>query len=98
MSSCVSPSNGSTRACSRKAPLARIRFRRFSRELAASDNGDFSDPLLDGRVHAPIVFSDDEKNWGGHPEPGTTVLTFALITWGVLPEGIDLTRLDEPGW
>jgi hypothetical protein len=35
---------------------------------------------------------------GGHLEPGTTVFTFAIITLGVLEDGVDLTRFDEPGW
>jgi predicted DNA-binding protein with PD1-like motif len=54
--------------------------------------------VLDGRVHAHITFSDDKKGLGGHLEPGTTVFTFAIITLGVLPEGLDLRRFDEPGW
>jgi predicted DNA-binding protein with PD1-like motif len=54
--------------------------------------------VMNGRVHAHIVFSDDKKGLGGHLEPGTTVFTFAIITLGVLPDGADLTRFDEPGW
>jgi predicted DNA-binding protein with PD1-like motif len=54
--------------------------------------------IMDGRVHAHIVFSDHQKGLGGHLEPGTTVFTFAIITLGVLPEGADLRRFDEPGW
>jgi hypothetical protein len=54
--------------------------------------------VMDGRVHAHIVFSDSQKGLGGHLEPGTTVFTFAIITLGVLPDGADLTRFDEPGW
>jgi len=53
--------------------------------------------VMDGRVHAHIVFSDDKKGLGGHLEPGTTIFTFAIITLGVLPDGADLTRFDEPG-
>jgi predicted DNA-binding protein with PD1-like motif len=52
--------------------------------------------VMDGRVHAHIVFSDNQKGLGGHLEPGTTVFTFAIITLGVLPDGADLTRFDEP--
>jgi predicted DNA-binding protein with PD1-like motif len=54
--------------------------------------------VMDGRVHAHLVFSDNQKGLGGHLEPGTTVFTFAIITLGVLPDGADLTRFDEPGW
>jgi predicted DNA-binding protein with PD1-like motif len=54
--------------------------------------------VMDGRVHAHIVFSDNQKGLGGHLEPGTTVFTFAILTLGVLPDGADLRRFDEPGW
>ena len=54
--------------------------------------------VMEGRIHAHIVFSDNQKGLGGHLEPGTTVFTFAIITLGVLPDGADLTRFDEPGW
>jgi len=54
--------------------------------------------VMDGRVHAHIVFSDNQRGLGGHLEPGTTVFTFAIITLGVLPDGADLARFDEPGW
>jgi len=54
--------------------------------------------VIDGRIHAHIIFSDDEKGLGGHLEPGTTVFTFAIITLGVLEEGASLARFDDPGW
>jgi len=54
--------------------------------------------IMDGRVHAHIMFSDDEKGLGGHLEPGTTVFTFAIVTLGVMPDGANLARFDDPGW
>ncbi len=54
--------------------------------------------VIDGRIHAHIVFSDDEKGLGGHLEPGTTVFTFAIVTLGVMPDGANLARFDDPGW
>jgi predicted DNA-binding protein with PD1-like motif len=54
--------------------------------------------VIDGRIHAHIVFSDDRKGLGGHLEPGTTVFTFAIITLGVLEDGTSLARFDDPGW
>lgn len=54
--------------------------------------------IIDGRVHAHITFSDEEKALGGHLEPGTNVLTFAIITLGVLEEGADLSRVDDWKW
>ncbi len=54
--------------------------------------------VIDGRIHAHIMFSDDKKGLGGHLEPGTTVYTFAVITLGVLPDGANLARFDDPLW
>jgi len=54
--------------------------------------------VIDGRIHAHIVFSDDEKGLGGHLEPGTTVFTFAIVTLGVLEDGVSLARFDDPSW
>jgi len=54
--------------------------------------------VIDGRIHAHITFSDEEKALGGHLEPGTKVLTFAIITLGMLKEGADLSRFDDWKW
>ena len=54
--------------------------------------------VIDGRIHAHITFSDEEKALGGHLEPGTKVLTFAIITLGILEEGADLNRFDDWKW
>lgn len=51
--------------------------------------------IIDGRVHAHITFSDAEKAFGGHLEPGTTVFTFAIVTIGVFKEPVDLSRIDD---
>jgi uncharacterized protein len=54
--------------------------------------------VIDGRVHAHIVFSDPDKAFGGHLEPGTTVFTFAIVTVGVFKDGIDLDRVDDKNY
>lgn len=51
--------------------------------------------IIDGRIHAHITFSDDEKAFGGHLEEGTNVFTFSVITIGVFTEDIDLSRADD---
>ena len=51
--------------------------------------------VIDGRVHAHIIFSDADKAFGGHLEPGTEVFTFVIVTLGVLKDGIDLSRVDD---
>lgn len=54
--------------------------------------------VIDGRVHAHIIFSDQTKAMGGHLEPGTNVYTFAIITLGILPDGANLARFDDSRW
>jgi predicted DNA-binding protein with PD1-like motif len=54
--------------------------------------------VIDGRIHAHITLSDPRKTTGGHLEPGTTVLTFATITLGVLSDSSNLARIDDPEW
>jgi hypothetical protein len=54
--------------------------------------------VVDGRVHAHITFSNEQKALAGHLEPGTKAFTFAIITLGVLPDDVDLTRLDDKDW
>ncbi len=51
--------------------------------------------VIDGRVHAHVIFSDQTKAMGGHLEPGTNVYTFAIITLGILPDGANLARFDD---
>jgi len=51
--------------------------------------------IIDGRVHAHITFSNQEKAMGGHLEPGTKVFTFAIITLGVLDDKASLAGLDN---
>jgi len=54
--------------------------------------------VIDGKVHAHIMFADAEKAFGGHLEPGTSVFTFAIVTIGVFKDGIDLRRVDDKNY
>jgi uncharacterized protein len=51
--------------------------------------------IIDGRIHAHMTLSDDEKAFGGHLEPDTKVFTFAVVTIGVLNDATDLSRVDD---
>lgn len=51
--------------------------------------------VIDGKVHAHMTMTDATKAFGGHIEPGTNVFTFAIVTLGVLSDGIDLSRVDD---
>lgn len=54
--------------------------------------------ILNGRVHAHVTFSDPDKAFGGHLESGTRVFTFAIVTVGVLNNGVDLSRVDDKNY
>ena len=51
--------------------------------------------VIDGRVHTHVTLANPDRAFGGHLEPGTTVFTFAVVTIGVLKEGVDLSRVDD---
>jgi|GEM_PF-506928 len=54
--------------------------------------------VIEGRVHAHIVFSDEKGALGGHLEPRTRVFTFAGVALGVLDEKAVLNHLDNKNW
>jgi uncharacterized protein len=51
--------------------------------------------IMGGRLHPHITLASPDKAFGGHLEPGTTVFTFAIVTIGVLPDSLDLNKLDD---
>ena len=54
--------------------------------------------VLNGRIHAHITMTDNQKAFGGHLHEGTTVFTFAIVALGVLDDKADLSRFDDPNW
>src|SRR5262249_38146007 len=61
---------------------------------APADILSMSGYVLNGRLHPHITLASPDKAFGGHLEPGTNVFTFAVVTLGVLPDNLDLSRLD----
>jgi len=51
--------------------------------------------IIDGKVHAHMTLANPDKAFGGHLEAGTEVFTFAIVTVGVLPDNLDLSKLDD---
>jgi predicted DNA-binding protein with PD1-like motif len=51
--------------------------------------------IVNGRVHPHFTLADLQKAFGGHLEAGTAVHSFAIVTIGVLKDGIDLNRIDD---
>jgi|SRR5208283_3474923 len=54
--------------------------------------------IMNGRIHAHMTMANADKAFGGHLEPGTNVFTFAIVTVGVLPDSLDLTKLDDKSY
>ena len=51
--------------------------------------------ILNGRVHAHITLADENSVVGGHLEAGTKALTFFILTIGILPDTLDIEKLDD---
>jgi len=51
--------------------------------------------IMNGRIHAHITLANPDHAFAGHLEPETNVFTFAVVTLGVLPDCIDVSRLDD---
>jgi len=51
--------------------------------------------VIGGRLHPHITLASPDKAFGGHLEPDTTVFTFAIVTLGVLPDDLDLSKIDD---
>jgi predicted DNA-binding protein with PD1-like motif len=51
--------------------------------------------IIDGKIHAHMTLANPEKAFGGHLEPGTNVFTFAIVTLGVMNDGVDFSHLDD---
>ncbi len=51
--------------------------------------------VIDGRVHAHVMFAEGDRAFGGHLERGTPVFTFAIVTLGVLDDATNFDRLDD---
>jgi predicted DNA-binding protein with PD1-like motif len=51
--------------------------------------------IINGKIHAHITLANPEKAFGGHLESGTNVFTFAIVSLGVMSDGVDFTHLDD---
>ncbi|HTS68701.1 MAG TPA: PPC domain-containing DNA-binding protein [Terriglobia bacterium] len=70
----------------------------FTQRAGAMDLIAVDGYVLNGRIHAHITMTDDNKAFGGHLHEGTKVFTFAIVTLGVLDDKLDLSRFDDSAW
>lgn len=51
--------------------------------------------IIDGKIHAHMTPATPDHAIGGHPEPGTEVFTFGIVTIGVMKRGVDFSHPDD---
>ncbi len=51
--------------------------------------------IINGKIHAHLTMTNEDRAFGGHLEAGTNVFTFAVVTVGVFGDGVDLSRVDD---
>ncbi|HXJ39315.1 MAG TPA: PPC domain-containing DNA-binding protein [Bryobacteraceae bacterium] len=54
--------------------------------------------IIDGKIHAHMTLATPDKAFGGHLEPGSEVFTFAIVTIGVMKDGVDFSHLDDKNY
>ena len=59
---------------------------KFPKDVGPYDICTVTGLIIDGRVHAHITFSDDEKMQGGHMEEGCLALTFCIVMLADTPD------------
>ena len=67
-------------------------------ENASADIISMNGHVINGKIHAHMTLADTDKSFGGHLEKGTRVFTFAIITIGVLPDSVDMSRYDDKNY
>ena len=67
-------------------------------ENASADIISLNGYVINGKIHAHLTFADPDKSFGGHLEKGTRVFTFAIVTLGVLPASVDMSRYDDKNY
>ena len=70
----------------------------FTQRAGAMDLIAVDGYVLNGRIHAHITMTDDNKAFGGHLHEGTKVFIFAIVTLGVLDDKLGLSRFDDSAW
>jgi uncharacterized protein len=54
--------------------------------------------IINGKIHAHLTMANPDKAFGGHLEPGTVVFTFAIVTIGVMNDGVNFNHLDDKAY
>ena len=65
---------------------------------ASSDIVSMNGYIVDGKIHAHITLARQGKAIAGHLDPGNKVFIYAIVTIGVLPDSVDLSKFEDPDY
>jgi predicted DNA-binding protein with PD1-like motif len=65
---------------------------------ASSDIVSMNGYIVDGKIHAHMTLAREGKAIAGHLDPGNKVFIYAIVTVGVLPDNIDLSKFEDPDY
>lgn len=54
--------------------------------------------IVDGKIHAHMTLATEGKAFGGHVDPGNKVFIYAIVTIGVLPDSMDMSKFQETNY
>jgi predicted DNA-binding protein with PD1-like motif len=54
--------------------------------------------IVDQKIHAHMTLATEGKAIGGHLDPGNKVFIYAIVTVGVLPDTLDLSKFQETNY
>jgi predicted DNA-binding protein with PD1-like motif len=54
--------------------------------------------IVRGKIHAHMTLATAGKAFGGHLDPGNKVFIYAIVTIGVLPDAIDMTKFQDTNY
>ena len=62
---------------------------------ASSDIIGMNGYIVNGKIHAHMTLATEGKAFGGHLDPGNKVFIYAIVTIGVLPHSMDMSKFQD---
>jgi predicted DNA-binding protein with PD1-like motif len=54
--------------------------------------------IVNGKIHAHMTLATEGKAIGGHLDPGNKVFIYAIVTIGVLPDSMDMSKFQDTNY
>jgi predicted DNA-binding protein with PD1-like motif len=65
---------------------------------ASADIVSMNGYIVNGKIHAHMTLATEGKAIGGHLDPGNKVFIYAIVTIGVLPDSMDMSKFQETNY